>query len=371
MKKVFILFLLVAGAMAGKTQIKKIDSIRANKPVINSNIKGKIIAPSSTQTTTTPATNVPAATTQTSSGMIYTPPTATMQVTTLPAQPATTTSTPPPAELLPDIIITGINFSPNSANTYAVNYTLKNIGTAAVQKGLLSVQSYINGNPSGGGQSITLAAEINQLLNPGESVSSKNTFSTTGIVAGNANAFELFVNGMKANVGTPSEKWVAQQFSELSFTNNSIQSSFTIPPPPPPPADVLVTITGIEKSPGDTTSFVRIYYTLKNIGGTAIPQTASMSLQSMVEDTDNDPNTFLGTACCGQPTGGNALGSNEIPYAPGEVKTLYYDARVAGGYYSTLKKAALYKFSIEVSSNNSFTDGNNANNKTSYNYFLQ
>lgn len=366
MKKVVILFLFIAGAMAGNAQTRKTDSSRLIKPVINSNIKGKIIAPTSQQTTTAPITNVPTVPVQTATGILYTPPSAT--TTQTPNQP-TQTSTPA-AEVLPDIIITSISFSPNTANTYAVNYTLKNVGTTAVKKGLLSVQSFINENPSGGGKTTSLVSEINQLLNPGESINGKNTFSTAGIIVGNAYSFELFVNGMKINVGTPSEKWAGQQFSELNFANNSMQSSFTIPPPPPPPADVLVTITGIEKSPVDTTSFVRIYYTLKNIGGTAIPQTASLSLQSWVEDTDNDPSTFLETACCGQATGGGVMNADDIPYAPGSVKTLYYDARVAGGYSTSLPKMVLYKFNIEIR-NNSFTDGNNANNKNSYTYFLR
>ncbi|MFT3933721.1 MAG: hypothetical protein QM726_08920 [Chitinophagaceae bacterium] len=275
-----------------------------------------------------------------------------------------------PADPLPDIIITNISFSPNTANTYIVNYTLKNVGTAAVKKGLLSLQTYINGGASGGGSATSLGTEVNQLLNPGESISSKNTFSTNGIVVGQNYSFQLSVNGTKINIGMPSEKWVGQQFTESNYNNNSMQSTFTIPPPPPAPADILVTITSIEKSPMDT-SFVRIYYTLKNIGATAIPSTATLSLQSRVEDTDNDPNTFLGTACCGQPTGGNALTSGDIPYAPGAVKTLYYDARVAGGYYSSLPKMTLYKFNIVISNDGSYTEGNNDNNKSSLTYLLK
>jgi hypothetical protein len=276
----------------------------------------------------------------------------------------------PPANPLPDIVITNISFSPNTANTYFVNYTIKNTGIAAVKKGLLSVQTYINGNASGGGKTTTLGTEINQLLNPGESISSKNTFSTTGLVTGQNYAFELAVNGTKVNAGTPSQTWGGQQFPESNFTNNSMQSIFTIPPPPPAPADILVTITGIEKSPMDT-SFVRIYYTLKNIGATAIPPNASLSLQSSVEDTDNDPGTFLGTACCGQATGGGALDPGDIPYTPGSVKTLYYDARVAGGYNPSLPKMTSYKFNLVISNNGSYTEGNNANNKSSQTYLLK
>lgn len=287
----------------------------------------------------------------------------------IPTQPIKL-NTIPPANPLPDIVITNISFSPNTSNTYFVNYTLKNVGTAGVKKGLLSLQTYINGGASGGGSATSLGTEINQLLNPGESISSKNTFSTTGIVAGQNYAFQLCVNGMKSNVGTPSETWVGQQFTESNFTNNSMQSTFTIPPPPPAPADVLVTITSIEKSPTDT-AFVRIHYTLKNIGATAIPTTASLSLQSSVEDTDNDPATFLGTGCCGQGTGGSALNSDDIPYAVGAVKTLYYDARVAGGYNPSLPKMTLYKFNIVISNNGSYTEGNNANNKSSQTYFLK
>lgn len=287
-----------------------------------------------------------------------------------PATQPVKVNTMPPANPLPDIIITNISFVPNTANTYFVNYILKNVGVAPVKKGLLSVQSYINGNPSGGGKCFSQATEINQSLNSGESVNSKNTFSITGLTAGQNYTFELAVNGMKANAGTASQTWVGQQFAESNFTNNSIQSTFTIAPPPPPPADILVTITGIEKSPMDTASFVRIYYTLKNIGATAIPPTASLSLQSSVEDTDNDPGTFLGTACCGQATGGDALGSGDIPYAPGSVKTLYYDARVAGGYNPSLPKMTLYTFNIVIS-NSGYTEGNNANNKSSRTYFLK
>lgn len=287
----------------------------------------------------------------------------------MPAQPIRTT-TIPPANPLPDIIITNISFLPNTANTYIVNYTLKNIGIAAVKKGLLFVQSYINGNASGGGKCITLATETNQPLNPGESISSKNTFGTAGLAAGQNYAFELAVNGTKINAGTPSETWAGQQFPESNFTNNSMRATFVIPPPPPAPADIMVTITGIEKSPVDT-SFIRIYYTLKNIGATAIPATASLSLQSSVEDTDNDPGTYLGTACCGQATGGDALNPGDIPYAPGSVKTLYYDARVAGGYNPSLPKMTLYKFNIIISNNGSYTEGNNANNRSSQTYLLK
>ncbi|MGC4100004.1 hypothetical protein [Ferruginibacter sp.] len=276
----------------------------------------------------------------------------------------------PPANPLPDIIITNISFTPNTANTYYVNYTLKNTGTSAVKKGLLSLQTYINGGASGGGSATSLGTEINQLLNPGESFSSKNTFSTTGIVVGQNYAFQLCVNGMKANAGMPTETWVGQQFTESNYTNNTMQSTFTIPPPPPAPADILVTITSIDKSPTDT-AFVRINYTLKNIGATAIPQTASLSIQSSVEDTDNNPATFLGTGCCGQPTGGNTLNTGDIPFAPGAVTTLYYDARVAGGYYPSLPKMVLYKFNVVISNNGSFTESNSANNKGSLTYLLK
>ncbi|MEE1944779.1 hypothetical protein VRU48_06655 [Pedobacter sp. KR3-3] len=375
MKKIIILFLFIASAIGSNAQIKKIDSSKLVKPVINAKVKGQIVTPTPQQTNTTPTTNVSIAPPkQTATGMLYTPPSSTTQTPNQPTTTTTTTttttnSTPVPTAL-PDIVITNISFSPNTGNTYAVNYSLKNVGTAAVKKGLLSVQSYINGAPAGGGNSTSLTSETNQLLNPGESMSSRNTFSTNGIIVGNAYTFELCVNGMKSNAGTASEKWVGQQFAESNFTNNVIQSSFTIPPPPPAPADIEVTITKIEKSPADTASFVRIYYTLKNIGETAIPSTASLSLQSRVEDTDNDPSTFLETACCGQATGGNTLGAGEIPLAPGSAKELFYDARVAGGAnFSTLPKNVLYKFNIQITGNG-FTDGNNSNNKSGFNYLL-
>ncbi|QIL37938.1 hypothetical protein G7074_00735 [Pedobacter sp. HDW13] len=301
MKKILTLFLFIAAAIGSNAQVKKIDSSGLVKPVINAKVKGQIITSTPQQTNTTPTTNVSIVPPkQTATGMLYTPPSGTTQT---PNQPTTTTNPTTTPAALPDIVITNISFSPNTGNTYAVNYTLKNVGTAAVKKGLLSVQGYINGGAMGGGNSTSLTSEINQLLNPGESMSSRNTFGTNGIIVGNAYSFELCVNGMRSNVGTASQTWVGQQFSELNFTNNAIQSSFTIPPPPPAPADIEVIITKIEKSPLDTASFVRIYYTLKNIGETAIPSTASLSLQSRVEDTDNDPSTFLETACCGQATG--------------------------------------------------------------------
>lgn len=368
MKKIFILFLFIAGATGSNAQIKKIDSSGVVRPVINPKVKGQIIVSTPQQTNTTPTTNVSMVPPkQTATGMLYTPASTTTQT---PNQPITATNPTPTPTALPDMVITNISFSPNTSNTYAVNYSLKNVGTAPVKKGLLSVQGYINGAPAGGGNSTSLTSEINQLLNPGESMSSRNTFSTNGIIVGNAYTFELCVNGMKSNVGTASETWVGQEFSELNFTNNVIQSSFTIPPPPPAPADMEVTITKIEKSPVDTASFVRIYYTLKNIGETAIPSTASLSLQSRVEDTDNDPNTFLETACCGQATGGNTLNAGEIPFAPGNMKELFYDARVAGGAnFSTLPKNVLYKFNIQITGYG-FTDSNNSNNKSGYNYLL-
>ncbi|QNR86411.1 hypothetical protein H9N25_08480 [Pedobacter riviphilus] len=298
MKKILTIFLFIASAIGSNAQVKKIDSSRLVKPIINAKVKGQIITPTPPQTNTPLTTSVSIIPSkQTATGMLYVPPATTTQTPNQPTQPTIT-----PAALA-DIVITNISFSPNTGNTYAVNYTLKNVGTAAVKKGLLSVQGYINGGAVGGGNSTSLTTEMNQLLNPGESMSSRNTFSTNGIIVGNAYTFELCVNGMKSNVGTASETWVGQQFSELNFTNNTIQSSFTIPPPPPAPADIEVTITKIEKSPVDTASFVRIYYTLKNIGETAIPSTASLSLQSRVEDTDNNPSTFLETACCGQATG--------------------------------------------------------------------
>ncbi|MBB6235879.1 hypothetical protein HDC90_000479 [Pedobacter sp. AK013] len=365
MKKLLILSLFIVVAMTAKAQIKKSDSSGMVKPVINSKIKAKIIETPPTQTTPVPITGIATGTVQRSTG------------TTIPTLPSTTnttttqsvTTTTPAA--LPDLVITNISFSPNTANTYFVNYTLKNIGTAGIKKGLLSVQSYLNGNASGGGNSVSLGTEVNQLLNPGESISSKTGFNTTGVIVGNAYTFELCVNGMKANIGTPTEAWVGQQFPELSYTNNSIQSAFTIAPPPPAAADINVVITRITKSPVDSTSFVRIYYTLKNIGETAIPQTASLSQQARVEDTDNDPNTFLETACCGQAIGGSTLDAGDIPHAPGETKELYFDARVAGGAnFSTLPKNALYKFNIQITGYG-FTDGNSGNNKSTYDYRLQ
>jgi len=369
MKKILILFLLIAGAIGSNAQVKKIDSSKLVKPVINTKVKGQIIAPTPQQTNTPLTTSVSIIPSkQTATGMLYVPPATTTQTPNQPAATTNPTTTPAP---LPDIVITNISFSPNTGNTYAVNYTLKNVGTAAVKKGLLSVQGYINGGAVGGGSSTSLTTEMNQLLNPGESFSSRNTFSTNGIIVGNAYTFELCINGMKSNAGTASETWVGQQFSELNFANNTIQSSFTIPPPPPAPADIEVTITKIEKSPVDTASFVRIYYTLKNIGETAIPSTASLTLQSRVEDTDNDPSTFLETACCGQATGGNTLSADEIPFIPGNVKELFYDARVAGGAnFSTLPKNVLYKFNIEITGSG-FTDGNNSNNKNGYKYLLR
>lgn len=371
MKRIFFFLLFIAGAMDSGAQIRKIDSIRLAKPVVNSNIKGKVIEPASQQTTTAPVTNIQMAPAkQTATGMIYTPASTSTQTAGQPAQPATTTNPTTTPAALPDIIITNVSFSPNTGNTYFVNYTLKNTGTAAVKKGLLSVQSYINGNASGGGATTTISTEANQLLNPGESISSKNTFSTAGIVVGNVYTFELCVNGMKTNIGMPSETWVGQQFSELNYSNNSMQSPFNIPPPPPAPADVAITVTSVTKSPADT-SFVRIYYTLKNIGETPIPQTASLLIQSRVEDTDNDPSTFLETACCGQAIGGGALDAGEIPFAPGSVKELFWDARVAGGVnFSTLPKNVLYRFNIVITGNG-FTDGNSENNKSGYNYLLQ
>lgn len=366
MKKILILSLFIVVAITAKAQIKKSDSSGMVKPVISSKIKAKIIETPPAQTTPVPITGVATGTVQRSTSTMPTFPSTT--TTTQTSTQSNTTTTP---AALPDLVITNISFSPNTANTYFVNYTVKNIGTASIKKGLLSMQTYINGGATGGGLSITLATEANQLLNPGESVSSKNTFNTTGIVVGRAYTFELCVNGMKGNVGTTSEAWVGQQFSELSYTNNFIQSSFTIPPPPPAPADIKVTITGIVKSPTDTASFVRIYYTLKNIGETAIPQTASLSLQARVEDTDNNPSTFLETACCGQAIGGNTLSPGDIPNAPGDTKELYFDARVAGGAnFSTLPKNVVYKFNIQITGYG-FTDGNSGNNKGSYDYRLQ
>ncbi|WP_379091539.1 hypothetical protein [Pedobacter sp. UC225_65] len=368
MKKILILFLFIAVAISSNAQIKKIDSSKLVKPVVNAKVKGQIIVPTPPQTNTTPTTNVSMVPPkQTATGMLYSP---TSTPTQTPNQPTATTNSTPTPTALPDIVITNISFSPNTGNTYAVNYSLKNVGTAAVKKGLLVVQGYINGAAVGGGNSTSLTSEMNQLLNPGESMSSRNTFGTTGIIVGNAYTFELCVNGMKSNVGTTSETWVGQQFSELNFTNNVIQSSFTIPPPPPAPADIEVTITKIEKSPVDTASFVRIYYTLKNIGETAIPSSASLSLQSRVEDTDNNPSTFLETACCGQAIGGGSLDASDIPFTPGNIKELFWDARVAGGpNFSTLPKNVLYKFNIQITGSG-FTDGNNSNNKSGYNYLL-
>lgn len=356
MKKISILSFLLALSIGIQAQ-SRIDTSKMaskNKPGINRATRTIVNPPVSTtnpgsaqtQTTTTKITNLPI-TGQTATGIIYTPP-----------------------PVLPDLIITNVTFAPNSSNTYTVNYTLKNIGNAPVKKGLLAVQSYINGHEAGGGKAFTMLSEANQLVNPGETVSSSSTFGTNGIIPGNTNNFSINVNGVKINSGTSSEKWVGQQFEELNYANNAFQSNFVIPPPPLAPADILVVITGISKSPIDT-SFVRISYTLKNIGAMAIPQTASLSLQSTVEDTDNNPATFLQTACCGQATGGGPVDSGGIPFEPGITKEGFYDARVAGGInFSTLPKNVLYKFNIEITCNG-FTDGNGANNKSSFNYRLQ
>ncbi|MFT3979283.1 MAG: hypothetical protein QM687_02360 [Ferruginibacter sp.] len=373
--KVIIITILAAFTFTANAQ-RKTDSIAAQQKAVKTIVKN----PKILQQPATPATQVnmtpPKTATQTATGMIYTPTTAstttttsTTQATSQPTQTTTTTNPAPAA--LPDVIVTDINFAPNTGNTYLVNYTLKNTGTAPVKKGLLSVQSYISGGAAGGAKTTTLGSEINQLLNPGESITSKHTFSTTGLVPNTPYPFMLCVNGMKVNAGTSSEAWVGQQFSELNYANNSLQNIFTIPPPPPAPADVSVVITSITKSPMDTASFVRIYYTLQNIGETAIPQNASLSIQTRVEDTDNNPATFLATACCGQPTGGGGLEANDIPFAPGAVKNLYYDARVAGGYYSSLPTNTSYNFNVEITNNGGFTDGNNANNKNSFVYFLK
>lgn len=364
MKALSFLLLLIITGTASHAQIKRTDTSRLSLPVRNSAIKLKntTTATSTQQTTAAPITGFPTGTTQTATGIITTVPASTTQQQ--PSQPAQTTS-------YPDIIITNISFSPNTGNTYFVNYTLKNIGNTAVKKGLLYVQSYINGIPSGGGNTTALVSESDQLLNPGESIIGKNTFSTSGIAVGQNYGFGLDVNGSKINTGTSTENWTGQKFTEMNYTNNSIQGTLFIPPPPPAPADIIVTVTSIENSPTDPTLFVRINFTLKNIGETAVPSTASMTVQSSVEDTDNNPSTFLGTACCGQATGGTTIGSESIPLAPGDTRQLFFDARVAGGInFSTLPKNVLYKFKIQITGNG-FADGNAANNESSHTFLLQ
>ncbi|MES2418146.1 MAG: hypothetical protein V4541_08145 [Bacteroidota bacterium] len=359
MKNIPILFLFIVGTMAANAQVKT-DSLKkglsTNKAILN---KGVVVQ----QQTTVPNLTPPKKITQTATAIIQSP--------SAPTQANSTINPTTQPVVLPDIIITNISFTPNTVNTYFVNYTLKNIGTTSVKKGLLGVQSYINGSASGGGVSISLGTEVNQLLNPGETLSSRNTFGTASIIPGTAYAFELCVNGVKINSGTSLETWGGQQFSELNFTNNSMQSTFTIPPPPPAPADLEVKITSITKCPQDTLSSVRIYYTLKNIGETAIPQTASLSIQGRVEDTDNNPATFLATACCGRPIGGIPITSDQIPFVPGDIKQLYFDANIGAGYYPALVKNTLYQFNIEISNQNSFIEASNANNKNGYNYFLK
>lgn len=352
MKKILIHFITLL--LATSFYIQKVN---AQKRVDSSLFKKKI--------TTQPH--------QTTNPVPLTPPKRIIQIDSQPSQanPSTTSTTNSMPTVLPDIIVTDINLSPNTANTYMVKYTLKNIGNTTVKKGLLSVQSFINGNPLGGAKTTTIPSEINQLLNPGESISGNHTFSTTGIIPNTPYTIMLCVNGMKINGGTLSEAWVGQQFTELNYTNNSMQSTFTIAPPPPTPADLEAVITGVTRSPADSASFVRIYYTLKNVGETAIPQNATLTIQTSIEDTDNNPATFVGTACCGQPAGGGMLETNEIPFTPGEVKNLYYDAKISKGYYPALPRSASYRFNIEINNNNSFTDGNNANNKSSFIYFLQ
>lgn len=61
MKKIFLLFLVVVGAIAGNAQTKKNDSKPLSKPVINSSIKQKILVPATTIPVTT---TVPPASTQ-------------------------------------------------------------------------------------------------------------------------------------------------------------------------------------------------------------------------------------------------------------------------------------------------------------------
>ena len=183
MKKMLFIVLCMAGIKAAEAQTRKIDSTRWVNPVIDSRIKQKAPATTTTQNPAAVISNAPTAASQTATGILY---------------------TPPPA--LPDIIITQIAFAPNSSNTYAVQYTLKNVGTSPVKKGLLSVQSYINGGAAGGSKSFTLVSEANQLVNPGESVSSSSTFSTSGIIPGNTYNFSMNVNGGQINTGTSSEK---------------------------------------------------------------------------------------------------------------------------------------------------------------------
>ncbi len=368
MKRILILS-LVAWSFKANAQ-RNTDSTLTQKKVIRTITKNPVTRQPATAPATQPTLTPPKGITQTATGMINTTQPSATQSPNPPAQTNTTTNTNTTPAPLPDIIITNISFLANTASTYFVNYTLKNVGTNSVKKGLLGTQSYINGDAAGGAVTTSVGSEINQLLNPGESINGRQTFSVTGRVPNTPYTFQLNTNGTKVNAGTASEAWVGQQFNELNYSNNIIQTTFIIPPPPPAPADVEVSITAITKSPMDTAGFVRIYYTVKNIGETAIPQNANLSIQTRVEDTDNNPATFIGTACCGQPTGGGNLAADEIPFAPGQMKNNYYDAKISAGYYPALVTNTSYKFSVEVS-NTGFTDDNNANNKNSFIYFLQ
>lgn len=132
----------------------------------------------------------------------------------------------------PDIIVTALSIS-RQGSVYYASYTLKNAGTAAVKKGWLSAQGYINSrqHPCGGSVTTVMVPEKDELLNPGESISGKLPISLNGLTIGSTYTYILSaMNAGKVDAGTPYERWVCENhlFQESNIENNLKQATFVL-----------------------------------------------------------------------------------------------------------------------------------------------
>ena len=180
MKKVFIAFLFITGIMTAKAQIKSTDS---------SLLKNKAGSP--TQLAKPPA----AANLQHK-----------LEV----------------ASAKPDLVIQNLSVVYNGqSHMLNIGYTIKNIGTAAVNLGKVSMQGYISSASENNFQSACGAAAYTLLipkdLKPGESYTASFNCSRTGLVLGTTYRYELRTEILSPPV-----------VEELAVTNNKTSILFNL-----------------------------------------------------------------------------------------------------------------------------------------------